>query len=338
MIGWDLLAREVCVNMNSTMMQVGLTCGNGTTVGPSETFWVRCRAWRKVLRKFKQAAIIVLAIVGLLALSCQAELVNAQVVNFDFIVFSDTHIGRTANTASGTDGLASVQRYQLIINATNKLQAGFMVNCGDLTDGWWGNNTQQGLWYEEYMNITAMSTHNIYNIRGNHDANGSAYTECVGGMTYYERYGNVFMFDLGMNFYDTQSWLTTGVCYQQYQVDMLYQAVHSSTYNASQYHFLFMHFEPNSTWPIPAQFGVPTSIRQFLPYFSVVFCGHEGGPEKVFMYNSTLVVHCAHLGDGNTKTDTYLAVHIAGQTKIMTVTSNNFETGNQYTLWTGKTW
>lgn len=256
----------------------------------------------------------------------------------DLIVFSDTHIGDLATIKSGSDNLTSYQRYALLLTSTNQYSATVMVNCGDLTTG--GSGIVQTQMYNDYQRLSNASRNNILNVKGNHDQNNYAYFNLIGpetlwGASFFDKevYRDMLIISIGCVADSFADWLNQGVTYTQYQANAIKNTIYSSLWNQTSYHFLFMHFEPDSTWPIPAKFGVPTIITQYCKYFDVVFCGHEGGSACVLQQQNATVIHAAHLGDGTVATDTYLTVTITRTTHTVTVIAHNFVVGTTQPLY-----
>lgn len=273
---------------------------------------------RKVL--FVSVVLASLLCVSMIAFELRAQSVDSV----DFIVFSDTHIGKGL---SSQDQLTSYERYAMLLGSTNQYSAGFMVNCGDLTDGWYLNNTQQIRMYQDYLRLGSKSRNTILNIKGNHDANNTAFWSMIGVTTIGKVYGDIQIVGIGCRADGADEWLSQGVTYAKYQADAINRTIYSSTWNQTSYHFLFMHFEPDSTWPIPAKLGVPIMITQYCRYFDLVFCGHESGCASVLHQRNATVIHVAHLADGRLATDTYVTVKIIRDTRTITLVSYNFAVG-----------
>jgi hypothetical protein len=266
---------------------------------------------------------------------------NTRSNTVDLMVFSDTHIGDPATIKSGSDNLTSYQRYTMLLKSTNEYSATVMVNCGDLTGG--GSGISQTQTYNDYQGLSNASRNNILNVKGNHDQNNTAYWSLIGPRTLWgasfldkEVYGDMLIIGIGCVADSFTDWLNQGVTYTQYQADAINNTIHSSIWNQTSYHFLFMHFTPDSTWPIPAKFSVPTMIAQYCRYFNIVFCGHEGGSAWVLTEQNATVIHAAHLGDGRVATDTYLTVKITRTTHIVTVVVHNFVVGTTQLLFSAK--
>lgn len=255
--------------------------------------------------------------------------------NVDFIHYSDTHISDSASL--GSDGFNSTQRYSMLLNKTNNINANFMVNTGDLaTDS--SNQAKQANYYTIYMNVSAISKNKIYNIKGNHDSFNALYQKNVGPLNWVYRYDDILIVGIGSLQETFSEWLTTnGTTYNLTTFSFLSGVIQSSDYQQTKYHFLFQHYTPNSSWPIPPKFFVPSDMNAFYPYFNVVFCGHEGGAEFTKNWlNETQVVKTAHLGDDKNSTDSFLTVRINRSTGVISVESNNFITGRSYVLYTSK--
>jgi len=267
---------------------------------------------------------ILLATVGIATL--QVETVNNA--GPDFIVFSDTHVGR----GIGSDNMTAGARYQMLIQNTNQVNAKFLVNIGDLVDGS-SNGNQIAAQYDLYNNISQTSNKPVLAVKGNHDRNNTVYSYMVGSMNWIRRYDDVLAVGIGC-VAEGDEW-TNGVSYDQATMDFLNWTVNSQEYAQTTYHFLFEHFPPNITWPCGdgKMVGIPNSTWTFYPDFNIVFCGHEGGIEWTTNFQDTLIVKTAHLGDGKVPCDTYLTVTV-NRGENITVVSNNFVTGYKYTLCT----
>jgi hypothetical protein len=59
----------------------------------------------------------------------------------------------------------------------------------------------------------------------------------------------------------------------------------------------------------------------------MVFCGHNAGPTKAFIYNGVQCIHLAHLGDSTLGTDEYATVNINRKSGEISVTAFNFYLG-----------
>ena len=244
----------------------------------------------------------------------------------DFIVYSDTHIGRGATIKSGSDNLSSLERYAMLLGSTNQYSATVMINNGDLTDGWYLNNSKQTLMYQDYLRLTKLGHNPTVSIKGNHDCNVSMFIELFHRTTEVTVKNDVLAIMLGSKNQDCQEWMTQGTTYQQYQIDVLNRTICSTTWNNTKYHFLFMHYTPDSTWPNSTAFHLPDAMKPYYQYFTLVFCGHEGGPAQVSTQQGATVIHAAHLADGKLATDTYLTVKIDRTTNTVNVRTVNFVT------------
>ena len=251
-------------------------------------------------------------------LAVQLEAVTPETV--DFIVFSDVHIGR----ALGSDGLTSYERYSMLLGVVNQYKATFMVNCGDLTDGWEYSNLYQTSMYKNYLRLSKHASSYMINAKGNHDANNTAYWSLIGSTTTMDKYGDILAVTIGCLANSGVEWMTFGTTYAQYQAIAINRSIYSWGWNHTKYHFLFMHFEPNSAWNT---FSVPSIITQYCRYFDIVFCGHEGGKASYLLQQNATVIHAAHLGDGTLTTDTFLTVKIDTSTRRIAVASVNFVNG-----------
>jgi hypothetical protein len=261
----------------------------------------------------------------LLAISLLASVSNAEVKSVDFIVFSDVHVGGGAGYFSGSDNITSLQRLTRLMQYANAhYSAQFMVCTGDLTCGWNLNNAYEHTWYVQYNQAKATSPTTLYSLKGNHDTNITDYVATIGAMTYSARYSDIYFIDLSCSSDSADEWYNKGVCCKQYQINAIKEAVASWNYNHSKYHFLFMHFCPYSTWN---GFSLPKELNQYYKYFDIIFCGHEGGKEKVFTYGGTLCIKASHLGDRRLDRDTFLTVSINRISGTITVSSQNFMTG-----------
>jgi hypothetical protein len=279
--------------------------------------------------------LLVLAVVVLLAVPASGISVNTfseQIMpgtvekDYDLILFSDTHIGRTL----GADNLTSYERYSMLLGSANQITTTAMVNLGDLTNGWYLTKLQTKM-YQDYLRLSSSSRNSIVNVKGNHDANNTAYWSMIGNTTWLYVYNDMLLAGIGCRSDSAEDWMQNDTCYLQYQADFLNSTIHSVTWNLTAYHYMFMHFEPDSTWTVNGT-GVPTWITQYCRYFDVVFCGHEGGPASVLQQQNATVIHCAHLGDGTLGTDTYLTVKISRSTQTMMVVNCNFVSGTEEIL------
>jgi hypothetical protein len=242
-----------------------------------------------------------------------------------FIVFSDTHLG--AGIGSGDLFDSAVRLQMLLLTAGLYGKCNIMVNCGDLT-----NENQKE--YARYRNLTA--NYLVYNVKGNHDANLTKYTQVIGDLNWCFKSGEMLFVGVGCLSNSEQDWITKGICYSAVTYAFLSNVFKSLDYTTTKYHYLFMHFGPDSTWPMDASHGVPAKFSAYLDYFTMVFYGHEGGKEQIrFWNNETPIVKASHLADGTIVTDTFLMVHLNRETNMMSVVVHNFVTGAAYQLWKG---
>lgn len=252
---------------------------------------------------------------------------------YDFIDIGDTHIGRS----KGADNLTSDQRFSLIIKDTNKIVARFLLNQGDLTDGW----TQPGMnvLYKKYLSIrdsAASQNHTMLQIRGNHDANTTAYEDMIGPLDWTYRSGDILAVGIGAQEKDALDWEANGTTFNQATFTFLNGVIASSDYQQTTYHILFQHY---CTYSKINGIGLPPQMANYYPKFDMIFCGHEGGPqlEKTWTdgTNSVPMIKTAHLGDGTVATDTFLTVSIDRSSNVATVLTHNFVTNQVTPLWSG---
>ena len=279
--------------------------------------------------------LLILTLTILLAVSGIAALQAATPSNtVDLIVFSDTHIGRAATIKSGSDNLTSYERYAMLLGSTNQYSALGMINNGDITDGWFLNNTKQKQMYSDYVRLSKSSKNPIITTKGNHDVNVSMYIEYFNRTTEIKRANDILVILLGSKNQDCVEWMNQGTTYEQYQINLINRTIFSGEWNATKYHFLFIHYTPDSKWwqGNGTVFGLPKALNPYYEYFTLVFSGHEGGPARVLTQQNATVIHSAHLGDGKLATDTYLTVKIDRSTNIIAVYSVNFVTGTTQPL------
>jgi hypothetical protein len=258
---------------------------------------------------------------------------SSQDSSVNFVVFSDTHVGKAAIFGSGSDNLTAVQRFRKLLNATNQINTEFVVNCGDITDGWNFDNAQS--LYSDYIQIIANSTKRLLEIKGNHDCNTTLFQKMIGPLNWVERFDDVLAVGIGALSESGVEWMTNGTSYNQTTFSFLNQVVISASYNKTRYHFLFEHFAPYSTWGPKGCFHVPPNVPAYYHYFNIVFCGHEGGKERESMWlNQTPIIKSSHLGDERVSKDTFLTIRIDRTNDNITVASHNFYTGAVYTLFT----
>jgi calcineurin-like phosphoesterase family protein len=240
-----------------------------------------------------------------------------------FIVFSDTHIG---DKTVGADGLTNPQRLlNLIAYANTKNKYEQLVNLGDLT--------QDGGNYTPYLELTANVSMRLWNIKGNHDINATRYAEKVSSLNWMKTRDGILYVGISCVSDTFTEWLNQGLSYNKTTYTFLQTVVTSQEYNSSRYRFLFMHFAPDSTWPLNATHGVSAKFASYLRCFTAIFHGHEGGKESVsFWNNQTLTLKTAHLADGTNATDTFLWIHLYGASS-MSIVCHNFVTGYRYTVY-----
>jgi hypothetical protein len=250
----------------------------------------------------------------------------------DFIFFSDSHVGREANLVSGSDNLSSVVRYSLLMSKLNVYETSFIACGGDCitADTMQGNEPILQDWYGEYMQVTGTSVNTLFSVRGNHDFNVTLFTEMIGPLNWIHRFGDILAVGIGSTTDNGIRW-TPQTLYNTYTEQFLASAVNSDAYRQTTYHFLFMHYEPTSHY---VDYTPPQSTLQYLPYFNIVFCGHNAGPTTTFLYNGVRCVHVAHLGDSTLSTDEYVTVNINRNLGKITVTAFNFWLGTQRAILT----
>jgi len=256
----------------------------------------------------------------------------------DFISISDTHIGRSASSGSGADNLTSFQRYQKIFNVTNGINTRFIINQGDLTDGWWSNDTKQQTRYQNYTQLSLTSKNQVLQVRGNHDANKSLYESMIGQLNWENRYDDILVAGIGLVAEDANQWQQSNVTYDQATTDFLDSVVSSQDYSQTNYHFLFEHLVPYGSYDMGQVFNRATeNVSEYYKYFDMIFYGHFGGKENVSLLNNEIpIIKASHLGDGKVATDTFLTIMINRTNGIITIISNNFYNGTAYVLFSEK--
>ena len=282
----------------------------------------------------KTEASILIFTVCLLPTLGYSQIKPATSETCEFIVYSDTHIGQGIISPVGGDNLTALERYAMLIASANEVKAIGMVDIGDLTAGWYLNNSNQKKMYQDFIRLSMLSNKPVFNVKGNHDCNLSLYTEYF-PLVWIAKSNEVLGVGLGSVSQDGVEWLQNYTMYSLAQIEWLKQTIHSQYWNATKFHFLFMHFDPdNSTW---AGFRLPEAMLPLYQYFDVVFCGHEGGKQTSFQYMNATVVKTSHLGDGKIMCDTYLKVTlIRGTENFVVVEYVNFVNGETGILLTKK--
>ena len=209
-----------------------------------------------------------------------------------------------------------------------------MINNGDITDGWYLNNTKQRQMYLDYLRISKLSKNPIMQTKGNHDINVSMYIEYFNHTTKVAIKNDMLAILLGSKNQDCVEWMTQGTTYEQYQINLINHTIYSNIWNSTKYHFLFIHYTPDSIWwqGNGTVFGLPEAMKPYYRYFTLIFSGHEGGPARVLTQQNAIIIHSAHLGDGKVSTDTYLTVKINRTTNTIIIYAVNFVTGNSTLL------
>jgi hypothetical protein len=242
--------------------------------------------------------------------------------SYDFIVYSDTHVGQKAKLVSGSDNMSCSDRYSLMLGRLNQYQTSFILDVGDCIAANTMRNQPLLLnFYGQYLNITANSLNTVLQVKGNHDCNITLYEQMMGSLNWAKRFGDILAVGIGATTDDGLDW-TKNLLYDNITNQFLQNTVTNIAYNQTTYHFLFMHFQPTSKFTSDLYMMSPSTL-QYLRYFNIVFCGHEAGCSRTFVYNGTRCVHVAHM-DWSVKTDEFVTVRIDRTLNRITVAAFNF--------------